>query len=136
MRILEQEQDRFLTREILELVEQSRERATALLCRVEHELWIPVAEWDRQERSKKRCRVLNARSGYRQKRFQLVETLLGRIVCLKPGRSLQLGDKRIKRAVAVVRRTLVPQVCVRLVGDGFLKCCRKARLANPRLARD
>ena len=88
VRILEHEQDRFLTREILELVEQSRKRAAALPVRQgveEDEPRIPVAEWDRQERSKKRCRVLNARSGYRQKRFQLVEALLGRIVCLKSG---------------------------------------------------
>jgi hypothetical protein len=48
VRILEQEQDRFLTREILELVEQSRKRAAALLRRVERELRIAVAERDRQ----------------------------------------------------------------------------------------
>jgi hypothetical protein len=35
VRILEQEQDRFLTRETLELIEQCRERAATLLCGVE-----------------------------------------------------------------------------------------------------
>ena len=36
MRIFEQEQDRLLTREILELIEQRRERAAALLCGIGH----------------------------------------------------------------------------------------------------
>ena len=97
---------------------------------------IPVAKRDRQQRRKKRCCVLNSRCGYGEKRFQLVEALLGRIVCLEPRRSLQLRDERIKRAVGVVRRTLVTQDGVRLVGDALFESRRKAGLADPRLARD
>ena len=109
MRIFEQEQDRFLTREILELIEQRRQRAAALLGRAERQSRIPVSERDREQRSKNRCGVLNSRCGYCDKRLQLVEALFGRIVCLEPRRSLQLSNERIKRAVSVVRRTLVAQ---------------------------
>ena len=76
VRILEHEQDWFLTREEFSnwsrRAANVRRRCCAGLTRAVD----PVAEWDRQERSKKRCSILNARSGYRQKHFQLVETLL------------------------------------------------------------
>ncbi|MFZ0102117.1 MAG: hypothetical protein WAL49_07500, partial [Pseudolabrys sp.] len=78
MRILEQEQDRFLTRETFELVEQCGEGAATLLCGVGRYLRIPVAGRDRQQRSKKWCRVLNAWCGNGEQGFQFVKALLGR----------------------------------------------------------
>src|SRR6266480_2877692 len=60
----------------------------------------------------------------------------GRIVCLEPGGSLQLGDERTKRAVGVVGRALVTQARVRLAGDALGERRREAGLADPRLARD
>src|SRR5204863_1361393 len=79
---------------------------------------------------------LNPRSAHRQDGLHLVEALLGRIACLKPRRSLQLSDHRTKRAVEVVRRALITQARVRLAGAALSERCRKAGLANPRLARD
>src|SRR6266478_7870644 len=119
MRVLEREQDRLLAGETLELIEQCRERAAALLRGAERQRRIPLAERDRQQRSKKRCYGLNLRSAHGEDRFQLVEALLGRIVYLEPRRSLQLGDERTKRAVGVVGRALVTQARVRLAGDAL-----------------
>src|SRR5262249_56199712 len=69
-------------------------------------------------------------------RLDFVELLLGRIVGLKPRRSLQSGDERMKRAVGVVRRALVTQARVRRAGDALGNSRRKPGLADPRLARD
>ena len=82
MRVFEQQQDRLLARETLELIEQCRERPAALLRRAERQRRIPVAERDRQQRSKKRRYGLNLRCAHGEERFQLVEALLGRIVWL------------------------------------------------------
>src|SRR6266581_8038296 len=109
MRVLKHEQDRLLAGETLELIEQCRQRSAALLYRAERQRRIPLAERDRQQRSKKRRYGLNPRCAHGEERFQLVEALLGRIVCLEPGGSLQLGDERTKRAVGVVERALVTQ---------------------------
>jgi hypothetical protein len=79
---------------------------------------------------------LNPRCGYGQHRFQLIEALLGRIACLEPRRSLQLGDERMKGAVDVVRRTLITQARVPRAGDALGESRREAGLADPRLARD
>ena len=136
MHVLEQEQDRLLAGETLELIEQCRERPAALLRGAERQRRIPLAERDRQQRSKKRRYGLNPRCAHGEERFQLVEALLGRIVCLEPRRSLQLGDERTKRAVGVVGRALVTQARVRLAGDALGESRRKAGLADPRLARD
>ena len=136
VRVLEQEQDRLLSGETLELIEQCRERPAALLRGAERQRRIPLAERDRQQRRKKRRCGLNPRCVHSEERFQLVEALLGRIVCLEPRRSLQLGDERMKRAVGVVGRALVTQARVRLAGDALGKSRRKAGLADPRLARD
>src|SRR5262249_7547348 len=64
------------------------------------------------------------------------KALLRAIVCLERRCSLQLGDERTKRAVGVVRRALVTQARVRLAGDALGESRCKARLADPRLARD
>src|SRR5258705_9019070 len=42
----------------------------------------------------------------------------------------------MERAVGVVGRALVTQARVRLAGDALGESCRKAGLADPRLARD
>ena len=62
MRILEQEQDRLLVGETVELIEQRRKRSAAQLRGAERERRIPLAERDRQQRSKKRRRRLTSRS--------------------------------------------------------------------------
>ena len=51
MRVLEQEQDRFLTREPFKLIEECRQRAAKLLRGTERQGRIPAAQWDRQQRS-------------------------------------------------------------------------------------
>ena len=119
MRILEREQDRLLSGETLELIEQCRERPATLLRWAERQRRIPLAERDRQQRSKKRRYGFNGRSAYGEERFQLVEALLGRIICLELRRSLQLGNERTKRAVGVVRRALITQARVRLADDAL-----------------
>src|SRR6266705_6005149 len=136
MRVLEREQDRLLAGETLELIEQCRQRSAALLRGAEHQRRIPLAERDRQQRSKKRRYSLDLRCAHGEERFQLVEALLGGIVCLEPCRSLQLGDERTKRAVGVVGRALVTQARMRLAGDALGESRRKTGLADPRLARD
>src|SRR5262249_61311882 len=92
-------------------------------------------ERDRQQCSKKRRHGLDPRCVDGEDCFQLVETLLRRIVCLEPRRSLQLGDERTKRAVGIVGRALVTQARVRLAGDALSESSRKAGLADSRLAR-
>src|SRR5205807_7759794 len=99
VRVLEEKQDRLPPRETLELIEQCRERPAALLRGAERQRRIPLADADRQQRSKKRCYGFNPRCAHSEDRFQLVEALLGHIVCLEPRRSLQLGDEWMKRAV-------------------------------------
>src|SRR6266481_1481876 len=136
MRVLEREQDRLLAGETLELIEQCRQRAAAMLRGGERQRRIPLAERDRQQRSKKRRYGLNLRCAHGEDRFQLIEPLRGRIVCLEPRRSLQLGDERTKRTVGVVVRALVTQARVRLAGDALGERRRKAGLADSRLARD
>src|SRR5262249_37760817 len=54
LRILEREQDRLLAGETLELIEQCRQRSAALLRGAERQRRIPLAERNRQQRSKKR----------------------------------------------------------------------------------
>jgi hypothetical protein len=73
-----------LAGETLELIEQCRERAAALLRGAERQWRIPLAKRDRQQRSKKRCYGLNPRCAYGEECFQLVEALLGRVVCFEP----------------------------------------------------
>src|SRR6266481_4530896 len=136
MRVLKREQDRLLAGETLELIEQCRQRPAALLRGAERQRWVALAERDRQQRSKKRRYSLDLRCAHGEDRFQLVEALLGGLVCLEPRRSLQLGDERTKRAVGVVGRALVTQARVRLAGDALGESRRKAGLADPRLARD
>ena len=71
------------------MIEQCRQpRLAALLRGAERQRWIPLAERDRQQRSEKRCDGLYPRSAHGEERFQLVKALLGRIVCLEPGRPL------------------------------------------------
>jgi hypothetical protein len=132
MCILEQEQDRFLMRQPFELIEQCRQRAAKLLRGTERQGRIPAAQWDRQQRRQQRDCIAGLRPGLAEKRLQSVEALLGRIVRLEPRRPLQLDDERIKRAVGVVRRTLVTQDRVRFVGDALLERRRKTGFANPR----
>jgi hypothetical protein len=79
---------------------------------------------------------VNPRCGHGEQRFQLVEALLGRIVCLEPRRSLQLGDERAKRAVGMIGRALVTQARVRSAGDPLGESRRKVGLADARLTRD
>src|SRR5262249_56915485 len=102
----------------------------------ERERRISFAERDRQQRSKKRRYSLDLGCAQGGERFEFVDLLLRRIVCLEPGRSLQLGDERTKRAVGVVRRALVAQARVRLARDALGESRREAGLADPRLARD
>src|SRR6516225_760373 len=97
---------------------------------------LSFAERDREQRRKKRRHSFNPRCAHGEDRFQLVEALLGGIVGLEPSGSLQLGDEWTKRAVGVVGRALVTQARVWLAGDMVGESCRKAGLADPRLARD
>src|SRR5262245_9773965 len=136
MRVLQQEQDRLPPGETLELIEQCRERPAALLRGAERQRRIALAERDRQQRGKKWRYGLHPRCAHSEDRFQLVEALLGRVVCPESRRSFQLGDERTKRAAGVVGRALVTQARVRLADDAFGERRRKAGLANPRLARD
>ena len=69
MRVLEQEQDRLLAGETLELIEQCRKRSAALLRGAERQRRIPLAERDRQQRSKKRRHGLNPRCAHGEERF-------------------------------------------------------------------
>src|SRR5262245_18729966 len=94
------------------------------------------AERDRQQRRKKRRYSFDPRCAHGEERFELVELLLGRIVGLEPGRSLQLGDERTKRAVGVVGRAWVTQARGRLARAALGESRREAALADPRLARD
>src|SRR5258706_13010799 len=136
MRVLEREQDRVLAGETLELIEQCRQRSAALLRGAKRQRRIPLAERDRQQRRKKRRYGLDLRCAHGEDRFELVKALRGRIVCLEPRCSLDLGDERTKRAVGMVGRALVTQARVRLAGDALGESCRKAGLADPRLARE
>jgi hypothetical protein len=136
LRILERKQDWLPGGETLDLIEQCRQRAAALLRRAERQRRIPLAERDRQQRSKKRRYGFDPRCAQGKDRFQLVEALRGRIVCLEPRRPLQLGDERTKRAVGMVGRALITQARVRLAGDALGERRHKAGLADPRLARD
>ena len=77
VRVLEHEQDRLPAGETLELIEQCRKRPAALLRGAERQRRIPLAERDRQQRSKKRRYGLNPRSAQGEERFQLVKALLG-----------------------------------------------------------
>src|SRR5262249_47843653 len=119
-----------------ELIEQCRERAAAVLRGAERQWRISLAERDRKKRRKKRRYSLDLRCAHGEERFQLVEALLGGIVCLETCCSLQLGNERTKRAVGIVGRALVTQARMRLAGDALGESCPKAGLANPRLARD
>src|SRR5215831_17534187 len=135
-RVLEREQDRLPASETLELIEQCRQRSAALLRGAERQRRIALTERDRQQCSKKRRYSFNPRCAHGEERFQLVEALLGPIVCFERRRSLQLGDERTKRAVGVVRRALVTQARMRLADDARSESRCNARLADPRLARD
>src|SRR6516162_10333815 len=119
-----------LAGETLELIEQCHESPAALLCGAEPQWRIPLTERDRQQRSKKRRYSLNPRCAHGEERFQLVEALLGGIVGLETCRSLQLGNKRTKRAVGVVGRALVTQARVRLAGDALGERCHKTGFAE------
>src|SRR5262245_8722305 len=119
MRVLQQEQDRLPPGETLELIDQCRERPAALLRGAERQRRIALAERDRQQRGKKWRYGLHPRCAHSEDRFQLVEALLGRVVCPESRRSFQLGDERTKRAAGVVGRALVTQARVRLADDAF-----------------
>ena len=112
--------------ETLELIEQGRERPATVLRGAQRQRRIALAERDRQQRSKKWRYGLNPRCVHSEDRFQLVEALLGRIVCLEPRRSLQLGDEWTKRAAGVVGRALVTQARVWLAGDALGQSSHKA----------
>ena len=136
MHVLEQQQDRLLAGETLELIEQCRERPAALLRGAERQRRIPVAEWDRQQRGKKRRYGLNPRCALARTASSLSRRCSGVSSALKSRRSLQLGDERTKRAVGVVGRALITQARVRLAGDALGESRRKTGLADPRLARN
>src|SRR5262249_57471986 len=78
LRVLEREQDRPPAGETLELIEQCRERPTALLRGAECQRWISLADRDRQQRSKNRRYNLNPRCARGQERFERAKALPGR----------------------------------------------------------
>src|SRR5262245_45348810 len=128
MRVFKHEQDRLKAGESVELIEQCRKCPAALLPGAERQRRIASAERNRQQRSKKGRYAFAPRWAHSDDRFQLVEPLLGRIVCLEPCGSLQLDNERTKRAVGVVRRTLVAQAHMWLTGDALGESRRKAGL--------
>src|SRR5207244_2320562 len=79
VRVLEQEQDRLLACEGLDLIEQRRKSPPALLRRAKGQRRIAMLEWDRQQRGKKRRYRLNLRCAHGEDRFQFVESLPGLI---------------------------------------------------------
>src|SRR5215469_16357943 len=72
----------------------------------------------------------------REDRVELFELLFRRILKLESCRALELLDERIERAIRMVRRALITQQRVRLGRNVLGEGCRKARLADPRLACD
>jgi len=63
------EQDRLPASETLELIEQCRQRPAALLRGAERQRRIPLAERDRQQRSKKRRDSFEPRCAHGEDRF-------------------------------------------------------------------
>jgi hypothetical protein len=71
-----------------------------------------------------------------EQRLQLVELCCDRVVADEPRGAFQLADKRVQRAVLMVRRAKIAQSRVRLGLDTLRQCRGQARFADPRLAGD
>ena len=69
-------------------------------------------------------------------RRSLSRRLDGRFTGSKPGRLLELVDKRVKRAVDVVRRALIANAIERRAHDPVAQRLHEARLADACIAGD
>jgi len=132
--VFEQHQYRLLPRQCFELVEQGRQGQAALLRRAQCERRVALAGRDRQQGSKERCGLRDARR--RQYGFELLELRLGRVLGSEAGGAPQLHDKGVQDAVAVIGRALIPQPRVRLARDHGGELSGEPRLADAGLARE
>src|SRR5262249_60150383 len=96
----------------------------------EVECWIPALEWQRQEHRKQWRNMLDRRERISEKLLQFIELGLSRVVRGKPGRALELGDHRIKRAVRMGRRALVLDPRMGVVDDLLPERRDDTRLAD------
>ena len=90
VRVLEQDQDRLLAGECLELVEQCRERPAALLHGTERQRRIALETGSTAARQTAAQRIGHAMR-LSEERFELVEALLEMSFCIESRRSLQLA---------------------------------------------
>ena len=72
--------------------------------------------------------------GLGQEGFQLVKFYFRRIRALEARRTLELADDRVKGAVGVMRRALVSDRNVRVLGNAVLYHIADTRLADARFA--
>src|SRR4029077_16049530 len=80
--------------------------------------------------------VLTRWRGARQQGFELPQPRLRWVVAYEPRRAAELVDKRIERAVLVIRRAEIAQAKIRLGVKPPLEGCGDARLPDAGLARN
>ncbi len=133
MGVLEHHQHRPVPRLRYELVEQRLELLLPFALRTEVEVRGRARQ--RQQLAQQRdIVVIFCPSG--EQRPQFAELLFDRIIADKSGGVFELRDKRMERAVLVVRRAEIPQADMRLGSDILGERRRQPRLADARLAGD
>jgi hypothetical protein len=100
----------------LELIDQCFQRQLLLALRRHLERWVAAFCRQAEQRSDQRHRLIEAVGAARQQRLQLGQLHLGRLVALQAGGALELLDHRMEGAGRMMRRALVEQADVGLVG--------------------
>jgi len=115
------------------MMEQGFEQLFAFALRAQMELGGRVRQ--RQQFGQEFVLIIAARRGGEQVP-QLAEFLLGRVAACETGGAFELDDKWVECAVLMMGRAEIAQPYMRLILDRLRQRRGKARLADPRLARD
>ena len=134
MHVLVQLEHRAVAGEAGQLLDQDLEGALLLPLRAEVQRWIALAPRNAEQRADQRYRFVKLVSRLTEQRLQLGELGLGPVLGREPGRPLQLGDDRIKRAVGVIGRAEVAERNVRLSAQLLAQRPQQARFADARFA--
>jgi hypothetical protein len=134
--VLVQLEHRPVAGEAGQLLGQNLERALLLPLRAEIQGRVAPAHGKPEQRCEQRHRFVRAFDRLAEPALQLRERNLAIVAGRHAGRSLQLNDDRVERAVGMIGRALIEQADVGLASQPCDQLAHDPRLADPGLAPD
>ena len=134
MRVLDHDQDRMLTAERYNLLDQALDRPLPNLLRRHVQRRIAGSRRHPEQGGDDRHGLCQVFRGQADQGFDLLDLGPGRLVFRDAGRLPDLLDHRIEGAVGVVLGTLIAEAEARIVADLGPELLDQSRLADPRLA--